>query len=241
MKEHTTMKYLLKTPLLAIFICSVLFSQQNIVKSYEYKSPQGKFNVVFYKIMETMYYRMENIAEESFIKYEITFTNNITGKLVTTAYRDFHSGRKPIHTSKLMSIFTWSPNEDFVQLSDEQFARAPGANISKVVNLNGMFNWSSSSCFYPHKVWIDSLTVVGDYGDEWCQNIKMFDGRTGKMIVVKEGKSPLGYEIQKVRNDSLFIRSILDINASSAERKSFKTKKTVMTYQELKKLIEPSK
>jgi len=75
-----------------------------------------------------------------------------------------------------------------------------------------------------HLVWLNGMIVVGmAYAD--CEfSILLFDGATGFPPSIKDGKSPIGYEIIDLKGDTLHIQTILDNCAAEEDQRMFLAK-----------------
>lgn len=182
-----------------------------------FKSPGGRFEVVFEEIEHQKYSEAEqrkDFDHTSRVKYRIAFYRSGEGKPVAAVeHRDVYGwerGAKPTPPADLFNAFVWSPKEDFAVLDEEGWARAPGAPERKAVALDPTLPWTTAPFRLSDPVWADALRVVGNSYNDCEYSVVMFDGATGKMQPIMAAASPIGYEIGAVTGRRVLIRRLLD-------------------------------
>jgi hypothetical protein len=226
--------------LILFLICNASQSQNITSDSTTYFSPLKKYKIAFLKDSETVYLHSSNIDEVSNIKYKLLITNNLTGQTITKYYYDVYGNYvkgKPTPTSVIFSWISWSPDEDFLELPEENWSRAPDAPENRAINLNDKYSWTEGIDDIDHNFWLDDLHVIGDCNGDCGISVDMFDGVTGKMITIKDSESPKGYQIESAANDTLVVKSVLDNCSNPDDEKNFKSVKIAIPFTTLKQLI----
>jgi hypothetical protein len=152
-------------------------------------------------------------------KYTVCFTNRITHQTFSSEYHDIYGSRAPKRISALASYFRWSPSEEFVVFPEEDWPKAPGAPQHIILNLDPSFPWKDALVRMELTLWIDSLTVIGDAHDDCDYSVVIFNGRTGKTIPLTDDSSRIGYSLVGLKNEQVFIKTLLD-NCRSPEDES---------------------
>lgn len=182
-----------------------------------FKSPGGRFEVVFEELEHRRYSEAEqlkNLDHTSHVKYRISFYRPGEAKPVAAVeHQDVYGwekGAKPTPPSDLFNAFLWSPKEDFAVLDEEGWARAPGAPERKAVALDPTLPWSTAPFRLSDPVWANALRVVGNSYNDCEYSVVMFDGATGEMRSVMPANSPVGFELGPVTGRQVLIRNVLD-------------------------------
>jgi len=173
------------------------------------------------------------------IKYRIVFVDLRTNQSRGVDYFDVYSSPGasiPTPLPQLFAAITWSPFEDFVILPEEDWPSAPGTPAYTAVNLNPNFNWSSTEVSMTEFVWIDSLTVCGNYYGECSCSVYCFNGRSGKTISIKQASSPTGYAVVSLKGQHLIIQTMVDNCASDEDRKQFRREELFIDLGDFKRL-----
>ena len=204
----------LRSILLFLFLTYTLFgvaacqSETNV-----FKSKSGRYTVKFEEIKHFISKGTGDIDDVSYLLHKISFFNSKDSLIAETEYADVYGwdeNAEPFPPLFIFEKITWSPNEDFVILPEEELAGAPGTPKLEVINLNPKMEWSKFYLYMYIKYWADDFLVFGNIADDCRYQVEMFDGRIGKNRVVMKADSPIGYEIVKVNSNKLLIKKLLD-------------------------------
>ncbi|MGD1046717.1 MAG: hypothetical protein ABR936_15520 [Bacteroidota bacterium] len=226
---------------LLLGIITSLFSVSTASDSL-FVSPTGKFSVQFKQLKHTKYAHPKNIDEFSNIQYRIIFLDLKTGKSYNAEYYDVYvsyvsNKNKPTPLRNIFEQITWSPIDQFAILPEEAWASAPGAPTRVVINLDLSNKWSTSFIIMDNLVWFDNLIVCGTQYDDCYYCALLFDGKKGKTFVLKKAKSPVGYEVVGLRQDSLIIRSLLDNCSGGDDKEKFRSVEIAFTRKDINKIM----
>jgi hypothetical protein len=217
-----------------------IFSLCVIAKSFSgsqeqdsvYFSPSGRFSVKFAFLKHSKFENPKDLDETNNIKYQITFRDGRSGQSQKFDYHDVYYG-KPNSPDAIFKGIIWSPSENFAVLPEEGWPRAPGAPQCKAVNLDTNYKWSMSDFHMDRLIWLDSISAAGMAYDDCDYSILLFDGATGRTTSIKEGESPIGYEIISLKDDTLYIQTVLDNCRSEGDEKKFVSQKLSLSVGEL--------
>ena len=164
-------------------------------------SPSGKHQVSFTKPKQITFTESQKMVDNDnidYIRYNVLFYK--AGKMKPVAeyeFRDVYGWRDkgPTPLANLFKTIDWSPNEDFAILGEEPSAGAPSTPARAVVALNRSLKWKAAWFIMDNSVWFDSLRAIGDRHGDCDYKVELFDGAKGKMISVRKGRPPVGFEI----------------------------------------------
>lgn len=183
----------------------------------KFHSPKGIFLVVMTELSHKKYTReemLERAENVSNVLYRVDFIpSGATEPLATINHADVYgweNGSSPAKMKDIFRSFSWSPYEDYVIVPEEGWASASGAGAFTIVSLNPELPWTEKRAALENMEWINDLSFVGDYHNDCDYGVAWFDGKSGRVISVKESESPLGYELVSVKGNVATIRMVLD-------------------------------
>lgn len=223
-----------------LLVCSVL----SLASDSTFTSPTGRFTVRFKQLVHTKVAKVTSLDDNSFIKYQLFFTDVRSHVVRTAQYTDVYSSYayvynkgKPASLSRIVAQIIWSPSDQFAMLPEEAWPSAPGAPWHNVINLDSRFKWQSSGVNFDPFTWLDSITVAGNNHNDCSYCVCVFDGRSGNLITIKEGESPIGYSIDAMRDGKLVVKTILDNCSSEKDRRGFRPTEILFTRGEINRLL----
>lgn len=204
-----------------------------------YPSPSGRFEVSFGPAgpsLQTDPDRTSPTDQTARRKYRVGFYRPGTSAAIAlTDYFDVLESKSAdaTGTDLLTKGILWSPQEDVAVLPAEKWEIAPAA-IQKslpaarfkrqVVSLNRSFPWETASFPFADTplVWIDALRVAGNITESCRRAVGLWDAKTGKMTLLSDATSPLGYQIVGESKGNLVMKKVLDECATDRDRATFK-------------------
>ena len=199
-----------------------------------FRSPAGRFSIELHELAHRKFSDSHAIDHAEgynrpavdHVKYSITFRARSNGFTATAHYTDVYGWHappaKPSPLAKIVEAFTWSPNEDFVVLPEEQWIGEPRPPHRIAITLDTTSSWKTAALDMELTVWVDDHTVVGNSHYDCDYRVSIFNGYTGKQrSTPRRAQGSVGYSLVAMTPSGVLVKTVLDNCGTTPERQHF--------------------
>ncbi len=185
--------------LLTDFLRCSVYSEENALQ-FSSSNQNIQTNIRFIKRVPKPA-EMQSIDDIAYDLFEITFLRPNQKPIVTSYRRTEYDawseyelppeGKPELQQlQKIYTDLTWSPEQKFVLLPGENWARAPGSTVCRSgINLSSSANWTIAPVCLDSIHFLDAYRAMGSQSSECAWSPAIFDGKTGVLRWIDQPKA----------------------------------------------------
>lgn len=190
-----------------ILVSGIGLSQAATSSPERFKSPSGKFEVIFQPVTEKMVrlYEAQPVDAGLKPKYLLYFYKTGSSEPISTDwYTDADPPKSP---ADIVPTLLWSPQDDYVVIRHGQNSKESGLG-QWVVTVD---NLSESHFEGEHVSWIDRDRMISDFHTKKIPGgIQLVDARRHKADLIVPPDPGIGYEIAAVSGHHVTVKEFLN-------------------------------
>jgi len=217
-----------------IFSCALFCSAADTPENAggRFRSPKGKFEIGFKPQAQRLFAGPHQRPLPPDIKsqtYSVSFYP--TGKETAVAIAYFTDiqprpdSRFPVPAALLAGQVLWSPDEDFAVLPKENWPRAPEEKPAPrqaiSLQLSSVWQFADFPFTGNELFWISPRQAIGNVIEGCREEVREFDGRSGRTTLFQSADPPQGYRILAADGKNIVLRQVLGSCADETQRQAF--------------------
>ena len=173
-----------------------LITHASIAQSATGYSPSKNITVALFMTEHNLAQGKDHVDDLNHVKYDVVFSDQQGKELARSTYADVYgwdSLAVPANPEKIISLFEWSPEEDFVILPPEDWSGYMGP-FPIAINLRADKQWEKKE-IVALDGWISPTKFYAGWILDCDASVALFDAVTGKETEIRMDEGLFGYVI----------------------------------------------